>query len=136
MKIGQDSHTASEGRNISVKLRQKKVSEDQINMNLAFANHVSNGTAINWKYWAFSRLMKPVFETYIDAVAGSASQGELERSVNRWLEDKCSSVQMRQSAVTCLKGISTQTDILSSPRQMPFEVLKLAATHTPSSNRN
>ena len=127
LKIGQDlSNNANNEKNISVKLRQKKVSEDQTEMTLAFNNHVSNATGLNWKYWAFSRLMKPVFETYTNAVAGSASLGEMERSIIRWLEDKCSSVQMRQSAVTCLKTICTQTNILSDPRRLPHEVLELS----------
>ena len=107
-------------------IRQKKVSEDQTQMTSAFSNHVSNATGLNWKYWAFSRLMKPVFETYVNAVAGAASQGEMDRSINRWLEDECSLDQMRQSAVTSLKSICTQTNILSDPRRLPHEALELA----------
>ena len=126
LKLGQDmSNNASEG-NISVKLRQKKVSEDQTQMISAFSNHVSNATGLNWKYWAFSRLMKPVFETYANAVAGAASQGEMDRSINRWLEDECSLDQLRQSAVTSLKSICTQTNVLSDPRRLPHEALELA----------
>ena len=112
--------------NVCGALRQKKASEDRSKINMAFNHHVASGTSINWKYYAFSRLMKPLLDTYVDSVAGSASGAELDHSINRWLEDKCSLIHMRQIAVTSLKNISIKTNILREPRRMPHDVLELS----------
>ena len=121
-KLGQDGSSS----NICGLLRQKKAQEDNDKINSAFANHVETGTSINWKYWAFSRLMRPHLDSYVESVSGNASMNEMDRTVKRWLEDKCSVIQIRQSVVTSLKNISTHTNILRDPRGMPQEALELA----------
>ena len=111
---------------INGKMREKKAAEDNEKLQLYFKGRVCRGTEINWKYWAFSRLMKPLFEHYSEAVSGSVSLTEVERNIHRWLEDKCSSTQLRQLAVTSLKAISSSTTILNEPRRMPVDALELA----------
>jgi hypothetical protein len=111
---------------ISGKLRQHKVTEDSIRLDAMFDDHVCEGTDVNWKYWAFSRLMRPLFDTFVEAVAGTAQYAEMERATNHWLEDKCSLMQIRQSALTSLKMVSVTTNILSEPHRMPQEVIELA----------
>lgn len=107
-------------------LRQRKSQEDVDKLSAFFNAHVTRATAINWKYWAFSRIMKPMFESYTDSIAGTASFNEVDRCIGRWLEDKCSLLQMRQSTVTSLKNICVGTNILRDPQRMPVEALELA----------
>lgn len=111
---------------INTLIRQRKSQEDFEKLSSFFNAHVIRGTAINWKYWAFSRIMKPLFESYSQAIAGNASYNEIDRSIGRWLEDKCSLMQMRQSTVTSLKNICVQTNILRDPQGMPVNALDLA----------
>ena len=91
-----------------------------------FDEHVSSGTQINWKYWAFSRLMKPLFDSYVESVSNSVSLQEVERASSHWSEDKCQLVQIRQYAMNALKHISVQTRILEDPQSMPAEVIAIA----------
>ena len=119
------------------KLRQKRSEEDARKLLRMFDEHVSNGTQINWKYWAFSRLMKPLFDSYVESVSNSVSFQEVERASSHWSEDKCQLVQIRQYAMNALKHISVQTRILEDPQSMPMEVIALAQQpfdNAPSSN--
>ena len=70
--------------------------------------------------------MKPHFDTYSEAVSGTATSKEMEHGVHRWLEDKCSQIQFRQSAVTSLKNISIRTDIIDEPRKLPQDAIENA----------
>ena len=70
--------------------------------------------------------MKPLFNTYVEAVSGSVSLHEVERASSHWSENKCQLVQMRQWASTSLKNISVQTNILEEPHRMPSDAITLA----------
>ena len=108
------------------KLRQKKSEEDVIKLGQMFNENVREGTEMNWKYWAFTRLMKPLFDTYIEAVSNCASMDEVERSAKHWVEHKCELTQTRQYTMNALKKISVQTNILEEPHLMVSNVKYLA----------
>lgn len=112
-----------EGKSICGLLRQKKIDEDKQNLKGLLAKHISATTGVNWKYWAYSVLMQPHFESYSEAVSGCATSQEMERSIHRWLEDKLGLMQLRQNTVSSLKTISVKTNIISDPRKLPQDSL-------------
>ena len=114
------------GKSICGLLRQKKIEEDKQMLDTYLKKHIAHSTGINWKYWAFSVLMRPHFDSFSEAVSGTATSKELEKTVHRWLEDKCSHLQLRQQSVTALKTISVRTNILSDPRKLPQEAVENA----------
>ena len=115
-----------EGNSICGLIRQKKIAEDKQILQSFLSKHIAHSTGINWKYWAFSVLMKPHFDSYAESVSGTATSKEMEHKIHRWLEDKCSQLQLRQSTVTSLKAISVQTDIIDEPRKFPQDALENA----------
>ncbi len=108
-------------------LKEKAVAEDNAALRSMFADHVRCSTAINWKYWVFSRLMKPLFETYSENVAGASTVHEMQRATSHWFEDKFSQTEIRQSAIAALRNVSVSTNILTAPERMPQEALDHAS---------
>ena len=111
---------------ISGKLRQKRAEQDSQDLEKLFHEHVRNGTQVNWKYWAFSRIMRPLFDSFAEAVSGSVSLNEVERASTHWSEHKCQLIQIRQHTLNSLKNISIQTNILEEPHRMPSDAITLA----------
>ena len=79
-----------------------------------FSHHVRECTLKNWQYWVFSKLMDPLFDSYVASVS-TKSRNDLTRSSMSWLDQHCSLTQMRPLALEALKDLATGTDILVDP---------------------
>ncbi|XP_028270088.1 MLX-interacting protein isoform X2 [Parambassis ranga] len=93
-----------------------------------FNEYVKTRTLQNWKFWIFSIIIKPLFESFNEMVS-TASRAELCQTTQQWLESHCSLRTLRPMVLSTLRQLSTRTSILSDPSQLPEEAIQ-AVTHT------
>uniref|UniRef100_S4R6Z3 MLX interacting protein like n=1 Tax=Petromyzon marinus TaxID=7757 RepID=S4R6Z3_PETMA len=90
-------------------------------MRQMFDGYVRARTQCNWKFWIFSILMRPLFESY-NGMVSTASMEELCRTVMCWLDQHCALPSLRPIVLTALRHLSTSTSILSDPTLVPEQV--------------
>nr|XP_046243477.1 MLX-interacting protein isoform X2 [Scatophagus argus] len=93
-----------------------------------FNEYVKNRTLQNWKFWIFSIIIKPLFETFNGMVSTTSSE-ELYHTTMQWLDRYCSLPMLRPMVLSTLRQLSTTTSILSDPSLLPEEAIQ-AVTHT------
>lgn len=81
-------------------------------------DYVKKRTLSNWKFWIFSIIIKPLFDTFRDMVS-TANEAEMCRTVLAWLEQHCSLLQLRPGVLSSLRELSTKTAILTDPSKVP-----------------
>ena len=67
-----------------------------------FDSHVASCTMKNWKYFVFSKIMRPLLESY-DRTVSSSSITDLSRTCSSWLDQHVSLVQLRPHVLNSLK---------------------------------
>lgn len=90
-------------------------------------------TLDNWKFWIFSQLIQPMFESY----NGTVSTNNLEealRTIINWLERNCSLVSLRKDLLNSLTFLSTNTSMLNAPQILPTEAVNAVRYHEDGSN--
>ncbi|XP_059193095.1 MLX-interacting protein isoform X2 [Centropristis striata] len=92
-----------------------------------FAEYVKSRTLQNWKFWIFSIIIKPLFESF-NGMVSTASRAELCQTTLQWLDRHCSLPVLRPMVLSTLRQLSTTTSILSDPSLLPEEAIK-AVTH-------
>ncbi|XP_028396739.1 MLX-interacting protein-like [Dendronephthya gigantea] len=95
-------------------------------MELLFNRHIQDRTQQNPKFWIFSVLMRPIFESYNTTVT-TGSQDEFCKTVLKWLNESCCLPKLRPSVLASLREIIKNTTILSDPSKFP-EQARLAAS--------
>ncbi|XP_010730812.2 MLX-interacting protein isoform X1 [Larimichthys crocea] len=93
-----------------------------------FNEYVKNRTLQNWKFWIFSIIIKPLFESF-NGMVSTTSRAELYQTTMQWLDRHCSLIALRPMVLNTLRQLSTTTSILSDPSLLPEEAIK-AVTHT------
>ncbi|XP_035113795.2 MLX-interacting protein isoform X3 [Callithrix jacchus] len=83
-----------------------------------FDEYVKNRTLQNWKFWIFSIIIKPLFESFKGMVSTSSLE-ELHRTALSWLDQHCSLPILRPMVLNTLRQLSTSTSILTDPAQLP-----------------
>eukprot|EP00069_Balaena_mysticetus_P013363 bmy_01447T0 len=83
-----------------------------------FDEYVKSRTLQNWKFWIFSVIIKPLFESF-KGVVSSSSLEELHRTALCWLDEHCSLPVLRPTVLNTLRHLSTTTSILTDPAQLP-----------------
>ncbi|XP_077731605.1 MLX-interacting protein isoform X3 [Canis aureus] len=83
-----------------------------------FDEYVKSRTLQNWKFWIFSIIIKPLFESFKGMVSTS-SLGELHRTALSWLDQHCSLPVLRPTVLNTLRHLSTTTSVLTDPSQLP-----------------
>ncbi|XP_053525597.1 MLX-interacting protein isoform X2 [Artibeus jamaicensis] len=83
-----------------------------------FDEYVKSRTLQNWKFWIFSIIIKPLFESFKGAVSTSSLE-ELHRTALSWLDRHCSLPILRPTVLSTLRHLSTTTSILTDPSQLP-----------------
>ncbi|XP_053557729.1 MLX-interacting protein [Bombina bombina] len=83
-----------------------------------FDKYVKSRTLQNWKFWIFSIIIKPLFESFNDMVS-TTSLEEMYKTTLEWLEQHCSLLALRPMVLTTLRQLSTTTSILSDPASLP-----------------
>jgi len=79
----------------------------------------------NWKFWIFSMIARPLFQTYNKMVQTSTVH-TFASSVVNWCEKHCSLIALRPVMLNTLRQLSTQTSILKTPEHLPGEAITVA----------
>ncbi|RUS77323.1 hypothetical protein EGW08_014920, partial [Elysia chlorotica] len=98
--------------------RQRK---DQ--MREMFDDYVCQRTKENWKFWIFSVIMNPLYDSYCCAVS-TTSMDELCKTSLGWLDQSCSLVTLRPNVLNSLKKLCTTTSILTEPMRVREQALQ------------
>lgn len=88
-----------------------------------FDEYVRERTEQNWKFWIFSIIIRPLFESFNGTVS-TASREELCRTVLSWLDRHCSLLALRPTVLSSLTLLSRITSILSDPTQVPQQAVQ------------
>ncbi|XP_076006909.1 MLX-interacting protein [Genypterus blacodes] len=92
-----------------------------------FDGYVKSRTLQNWKFWIFSIIIKPLFESF-NGMVSTSSKAELCQTTLQWLEQHCSLPVLRPMVLSTLRQLSTTTSILTDPSLLPEEAIQ-AVTH-------
>ncbi|XP_029028648.1 carbohydrate-responsive element-binding protein-like isoform X2 [Betta splendens] len=95
-------------------------------MRQKFRDYVQAQTLQNWKFWIFSIIIEPLFESY-NGMVSTASAEDLCQSTLSWLDQHCSLPALRPMVLRSLRFLSTTTAILTDPGLLP-EHAALAVT--------
>ncbi|KAM4546846.1 carbohydrate-responsive element-binding protein isoform 1-T1 [Fundulus diaphanus] len=95
-------------------------------MRQKFREYVQAQTLQNWKFWIFSIIIEPLFESY-NGMVSTASVEDLCRSTLSWLDQHCALPALRPMVLSSLRLLSTTTAILTDPSLLP-EQATLAVT--------
>ncbi|XP_062611162.1 uncharacterized protein LOC134273007 [Saccostrea cucullata] len=85
-----------------------------------YEEYVRVQTRKNWKFYLFSFMMKPLFESFKVMVTTTTSD-EFTQSVSNWVKDKLSLPNLRIEFFNCLRKISKETKIMDAPELLPLE---------------
>lgn len=92
-----------------------------------FDDYVQKRTMEDWKFWIFSLLFRPLLSSFNNFVSTSSLE-ELYRSTLHWVEQHCTLVDLRPVVLNSLRYLSTKTDILSEPENLPDEARRAAVS--------
>ncbi|XP_066466094.1 MLX-interacting protein [Tiliqua scincoides] len=87
-------------------------------MRSMFEEYVKNRTLQNWKFWIFSIIINPLFETF-NGMVSTTSLEELNQTALSWVEQHCSLPILRPMVLNTLRHLSITTSILSDPARLP-----------------
>ncbi|XP_058889010.1 MLX-interacting protein-like isoform X1 [Acipenser ruthenus] len=83
-----------------------------------FDDYVKNRTLQNWKFWIFSIIMKPLFESF-NGMVSTTSLDDMCNTTLSWLDEHCPLPVLRPMVLRTLRQLSTTTSILSDPSLLP-----------------
>ncbi|XP_068268278.1 MLX-interacting protein isoform X3 [Nyctibius grandis] len=87
-------------------------------MRMLFDEYVRSRTLQNWKFWIFSVIIKPLFESF-NGMVSTTSFKDLDQTAMAWLDRHCSLPVLRPMVLNTLRHLSTTTSILSDPSCLP-----------------
>ncbi|XP_053466500.1 MLX-interacting protein isoform X2 [Ictalurus furcatus] len=85
-----------------------------------FDEYVKNRTLQNWKFWIFSIIIKPLFESFNGNVS-TTNKTALCETTMQWLDRDCALPVLRPMVLGTLRQLSTTTSILTDPTLLPDE---------------
>ncbi|XP_074699867.1 MLX-interacting protein isoform X2 [Strix aluco] len=83
-----------------------------------FDEYVRSRTLENWKFWIFSIIIKPLFESF-NGMVSTTSFKDLNQTAVAWLDQHCSLPVLRPMVLNTLRHLSTTTSVLSDPSRLP-----------------
>ncbi|XP_013914730.1 PREDICTED: carbohydrate-responsive element-binding protein, partial [Thamnophis sirtalis] len=83
-----------------------------------FDEYVRLCTLQNWKFWVFSIIMRPLFESF-NGMVSTSSLESLSQTSLAWLEQYCSLPALRPTVLSSLRQLSVSTSILTNPSGIP-----------------
>ncbi|NXB51389.1 MLXPL protein, partial [Leucopsar rothschildi] len=95
-------------------------------MRRMFDEYVCSSTLQNWKFWIFSIIIRPLFESFNDMVS-TASMESLTQTSLTWLDQHCSLPALRPTVLSSLRQLSISTSILSDPARVPEQAARAVA---------
>ncbi|NXG76591.1 MLXIP protein, partial [Baryphthengus martii] len=87
-------------------------------MKSLFDEYVKSRTLENWKFWIFSIIIKPLFESFNEMVS-TTSFKDLNQTAMAWLDRHCPLPVLRPMVLNALRHLSTTTSVLSDPSRLP-----------------
>ncbi|KAJ7399334.1 MLX interacting protein like protein [Pitangus sulphuratus] len=91
-----------------------------------FDEYVRSCTLHNWKFWIFSIIMRPLFESF-NGMVSTASMESLTQTSLAWLDQHCSLPALRPTVLSSLRQLSVSTSILSDPARVPEQAARAVA---------
>ena len=85
-------------------------------------DYVRRRTLDNWKFWIFSLLIEPMFDTYYNSVSTNSLEDSC-KTICSWLDRNCGLVALRKDVLESLTFLSTSTNILNTPQTLPTEAV-------------
>uniref|UniRef100_H2M8P4 BHLH domain-containing protein n=1 Tax=Oryzias latipes TaxID=8090 RepID=H2M8P4_ORYLA len=104
-------------------------------MRQKFREYIRAQTLQNWKFWIFSIIIEPLFESY-NGMVSTASVEDLCRSTLSWLDQHCSLPSLRPMVLSSLRLLCTTTAILTDPSLLPEQATVAVSQGDPSNNYN
>ncbi|XP_033030274.1 MLX-interacting protein [Lacerta agilis] len=87
-------------------------------MRSMFEEYIRSRTLQNWKFWIFSIIINPLFETF-NGMVSTTSLEELNQTALAWVDQHCSLPVLRPMVLNTLRHLSITTSILSDPSRLP-----------------
>nr|XP_012597706.1 carbohydrate-responsive element-binding protein isoform X3 [Microcebus murinus] len=94
-----------------------------------FDDYVRTRTLHNWKFWVFSVLIRPLFESF-NGMVSTASLQSLRQTSLAWLDQYCSLPALRPTVLNSLRQLSTSTSILTEPGRVPEQATRAVTEGT------
>ncbi|KAM9218682.1 LOW QUALITY PROTEIN: carbohydrate-responsive element-binding protein [Leptosomus discolor] len=95
-------------------------------MRSMFDEYVRSSTLQNWKFWIFSIIIRPLFESF-NGMVSTASMESLTQTSLAWLDQHCSLPALRPTVLSSLRQLSISTSILSDPACIPEQATQAVA---------
>ena len=92
-------------------------------------DYIKRRTFENWKFWIFSLLIEPLFETYYSSVSTNSLEDAC-KTIFTWLDRSCGLISLRKDALESLTFLSTSTNILNTPQTLPTEAVDAVRYHS------
>uniref|UniRef100_A0A8B9BPJ7 MLX interacting protein like n=1 Tax=Anser brachyrhynchus TaxID=132585 RepID=A0A8B9BPJ7_9AVES len=92
-------------------------------MRSMFDEYVRSSTLQNWKFWIFSIIIRPLFESF-NGMVSTASVESLTQTSLAWLDQHCSLPALRPTVLSSLRQLSVSTSILSDPARVPEQATR------------
>nr|ACS13747.1 Williams-Beuren syndrome chromosome region 14 protein 2 [Homo sapiens] len=94
-----------------------------------FDDYVRTRTLHNWKFWVFSILIRPLFESF-NGMVSTASVHTLRQTSLAWLDQYCSLPALRPTVLNSLRQLGTSTSILTDPGRIPEQATRAVTEGT------
>ncbi|XP_007938556.2 carbohydrate-responsive element-binding protein [Orycteropus afer afer] len=94
-----------------------------------FDDYVRVRTLHNWKFWVFSILIRPLFESF-NGMVSTASLQSLRQTSLAWLDQYCSLPALRPTVLNSLRQLSTSTCVLTEPERIPEQATRAVTQST------
>ncbi|KAM3851092.1 carbohydrate-responsive element-binding protein [Vipera latastei] len=112
--------------NVSINLCQQQLPDTGVpitrqrfdQMRHMFDEYVRLCTLQNWKFWVFSIIMRPLFESF-NGMVSTTSLESLSQTSLAWLDQYCSLPALRPTVLSSLRQLSVSTSILTNPSGIP-----------------
>ncbi|PVD28018.1 hypothetical protein C0Q70_10598 [Pomacea canaliculata] len=112
-----------------------KVEEpDRISLDQMYNDYVASRVKTNWKFWIFSFLVRPLFDSFKTLVSTNDSKSFLA-TLGDWTINRASLSNLRKIMLESVLRISKETRIMTAPEELPMEALaSLSQQSTPASS--
>ncbi|XP_056601864.1 MLX-interacting protein isoform X2 [Triplophysa dalaica] len=100
-----------------------------------FEDYVKSRTLQNWKFWIFSVIIQPLFESF-NGMVSTTNHTELCETTMQWLDRYCALPVLRPMVLQTLRQLCTSTSILADPALLPEEAKQFVLNtkkHSPAS---
>ncbi|XP_061460746.1 carbohydrate-responsive element-binding protein [Rhineura floridana] len=98
-----------------------------------FDEYVRSCTLQNWKFWVFSVIMRPLFESF-NGMVSTSSLESLSQTSLAWLDQYCSLPALRPTVLSALRQLSVSTSILTDPAGIPEQAAQAVTGAGPSNS--